>query len=102
MTMTLIGSIGASTGWKLSKRGPVPNDEDDNDRVQRRTVRDELVRIIYTMNPTLYVDDDSTTTDLLWQQVLEQRATRYWIALGCGLITVLGVVALVILTAIAL
>jgi hypothetical protein len=30
----------------------------------------------YTTFPTLYVDEDSVSSELLWQQVLEQRALR--------------------------
>jgi hypothetical protein len=43
------------------------------------TPKDVLRRWRFTLSPTLYVDENSTVPDLLWQHVLEQRAQRGWL-----------------------
>lgn len=61
------------------------HDDDDDDRTEDTsyspTIGDVVTRWHYTLSPTLYVDENSSTSDLLWQQVLEQRAVRHWLAL---------------------
>jgi hypothetical protein len=52
---------------------------DDADFQHVPTLGDTLTRWRYTLAPTLYTDEDSSTNDLLWQQVLEQRAIRAWL-----------------------
>jgi hypothetical protein len=66
------------------------DDDDDGTSVVPESPRDALRRWRYTLSPTLYVDENSTVPDLLWQQVLEQRAQRGW------LITIFVVLALLV------
>jgi hypothetical protein len=56
-------------------------DADDTDDVTpyALTPADQLRKLRYTLSPTLFVNEDSTVNDLLWQLVLEQRATRCWV-----------------------
>jgi hypothetical protein len=64
-------------------------DGDDEDEAPP-TVRDVLTRWRYTLTPTLYVDEHSSTNDILWQQVLEHRAIRGWlVALFITLLVIL-------------
>lgn len=59
------------------------------------TVGDTLTRWRYTLAPTLYTDEDSTSSELLWQQVLETRAVRAWLVVLATLIGVMIPVALI-------
>lgn len=59
------------------------------------TIGDVVTRWRYTLAPTLYTDEDSDTGDLLWQQVLEQRAIRGWLVV-VGLLVLLGSGAIVV------
>lgn len=59
------------------------------------TVGDTLKRWQYTLTPTLYVDENSDVTDLLWQQTLEQRAIRGWLVVLCALVTI-GLLVLIV------
>lgn len=54
------------------------------------TVSDVVRRWWYTLMPQQYTDEDSDVTELLWQQILEQRALRHWLIVLCVLIAVLG------------
>ena len=82
--------------------------DDDDDASEARDVtyspslRDELTRWRFTLSPTLYVDEHSTETELLWQLVLEQRAHRHWLALTAGLLLALLTVPLVVLLVVLL
>jgi len=78
--------------------------DDGGDDVEGRhayhapTWSDRVVTLRYTLWPTRYTDEDSTTTDLLWQQVLEQRGIRSWLAVGCALLLVaVGLLALAVI-----
>lgn len=79
------------------------DDGDDVDDVDRArdvayspSLRDTLTRWRFTLSPTLYVDENSSESELLWQLVLEQRGNRYWLAIVTGvLLGLLLVVALV-------
>lgn len=68
---------------------------DDDDYVEPPTVGDTVRRWRYTLTPTLYVDESSDVTDLLWQQTLEQRAIRGWIVVLCALLALVVVALLV-------
>jgi hypothetical protein len=59
------------------------------------TVGDTLRRWQYTLTPTLYVDESSDVTDLLWQQTLEQRAIRGWLIVLCTLVAI-GVLVVIV------
>jgi hypothetical protein len=68
-----------------------PHDRDADDEGEARyvpTVGDTVTRWRYTLTPTLYTDEDSSTNDLLWQQVLEQRAIRAWLVVLAVLVAV--------------
>ncbi len=69
------------------------HDDDYHEHDEPTTVADAMRRWRYTLTPTLYVDENSDVNDLLWQQVLEQRATRGWLTVLCA---VLGALALVL------
>lgn len=56
-----------------------PADEPTGYEPGPETPRDVVTRWRYTLTPTLYVDEHSTEKELLWQQVLEQRAVRAWL-----------------------
>lgn len=71
--------------------------DDDDDADHASSVTDVVVRWRYTLSPTLYTDEDSDTSDLLWQLVLETRAARHWAALKwwtllCGLLALAAIV----------
>lgn len=68
---------------------------DDDDYDEPPTVADVVRRWRYTLTPTLYVDEDSDVTELLWQQTLEQRATRGWLIVLCALVAVIAIVLVV-------
>jgi hypothetical protein len=73
-------------------------DDDDDEFVeptQPPSWGDLVRRAHYTLLPTLYVDEHSSTGDLLWQQVLEQRAIRAWLIVACVVIPLLIVIATV-------
>lgn len=71
-----------------------PDDDDAFDE-DPPTVGDTLKRWQYTLTPTLYVDESSDVTDLLWQQTLEQRAIRGWLVVLCALVTI-GLLVLIV------
>lgn len=81
-------------------------DGDDADEVRDAgyspSLHDELTRWRFTLSPTLYVDEDSTESELLWQLVLEQRGNRHWLALATGallaLLLVLGLLTVWLIT----
>lgn len=56
------------------------HDDDADDHAAPPTLADAARQLRYTMSPQLYIDEDSTVNELLWQQVLETRAQRYWTA----------------------
>lgn len=62
-----------------------PDDGDDTDdneaQIYAPSIADVVTRWRYTLSPTTYVSDDSTIEEILWQQLLEQRAARHWLAL---------------------
>lgn len=70
-------------------------DEVNGDDGYTPSVADVVRRWRYTLCPTLYTNEDSSTDDLLWQQVLETRAVRAWLVLVLAALVV-GVVALVL------
>lgn len=78
-----------------------PDDDDENDQVgYSPTLGDVVTRWRYTLSPTLYVDENSSTNDLLWQLVLEQRANRHWLTIIWWIVfwgLVLAAVLLVVL-----
>lgn len=68
-------------------------DDDDEDARYAPSLGDEVTRWRYTLWPTLYVSEDSTTSELLWQQALEQRAARHWlVVIWWTLLALLGIV----------
>lgn len=71
-----------------------PDDDDAYDE-GTPTVGDALRRWQYTLTPTLYVDESSDVTELLWQQTLEQRAIRGWLVVLCALVAI-GLVILIV------
>lgn len=66
------------------------------------TWSDRLTTLRYTLWPTRYVDEHSDTTDLLWQQVLEQRGIRSWLAVLTTTLLVGGGLLLVALLVLVL
>jgi len=79
------------------------DDADEHARTHPPTWSDRVTTLRYTLWPTLYVDEHSDTSDLLWQQVLEQRGIRSWLAaltvvlLAVGALLLAGLVVLVAL-----
>jgi len=77
-----------------------PHDEhdggEDGDFQHVPTLGDTFTRWRYTLAPTLYTDEDSSTNDLLWQHVLEQRAIRAWLVVLAALAGVTLPLALVV------
>ena len=67
-----------------------PDDADDR-APYVMTPADQLRKLRYTLSPTLFTNEDSTVDELLWQLVLEQRATRHWL-LVLVLVTVVPIV----------
>lgn len=66
--------------------------------------RDAVWQLRMLLSPTLYTDESSTTDELLWQQVLEQRAQRGWLVICAVLlcvVIVLGLTVTIVLTAVA-
>jgi hypothetical protein len=57
---------------------------------------DRATTLRYTLWPTLYVDEHSDTSDLLWQQVLEQRGIRSWLATLTVVLLVVGALLLLV------
>lgn len=78
------------------------NDGADDDASYTPTLGDTLTRWRYTLSPTLYTDENSSTNDLLWQQVLEQRAVRAWLVVLTTLAGVALVLALLVVVALLL
>lgn len=60
------------------------------------SVHDRLVYWRYTLSPTTYVDEGSTSSDLLWQLVLEERAVRHWLIV-LWVTLILGITTLAVL-----
>lgn len=79
----------------------MPHETDDRDDATSSTyspsITDRARYLRYTLMPTLYVDESSDTSDLLWQQVLEQRGTRYWLAVLTTVLLTALIVAVVAL-----
>jgi hypothetical protein len=71
-------------------QGDLNDGADDDGTSYVPTLGDAVTRWRYTLVPTLYTNEDSTTNELLWQQVLEQRAIRAWLVV----LATLGGVAL--------
>jgi hypothetical protein len=77
-------------------------DEDDDGGNYVPTVADTLTRWRYTLTPTLYVNEESSTGELLWQQVLEQRAIRAWlVVIWLTLVVVCGLALIATLVIVA-
>lgn len=80
------------------------DDAAEHARTHPPTWLDRATTLRYTLWPTLYVDENSDTSDLLWQQVLEQRGIRSWLAtltvvlLAVGALLLTVVIVLVALT----
>lgn len=66
----------------------MPYDDNTDDYEDRPTARDSLRQLHYTLWPEQYTDEESDVSEQLWQLTLEQRATRYWLALLCALVVV--------------
>lgn len=69
------------------------SDDDTYDEIHDEeplTIGDTLRRWRYTLTPEQYTDESSDVTDLLWQQVLEQRAIRGWLVVLCALVAVVA------------
>lgn len=81
---------------------PDNEDADDDDDIPpyTPTVADTVTRWRYTLSPTTYVGDDSTTDEILWQLLLEQRATRHWLALIWWTLLWLGIAVAVVIVAV--
>lgn len=79
--------------------GDLNDNVGDEHEPLRPTLGDTFTRWRYTLTPTLYTDEDSSTNDLLHQQVLEQRAIRAWLVV---LATLLGIALLLALVVAAL
>lgn len=77
----------------------MPYDDNHDDYEEPNTARDSLRQLHYTMWPERYVDESSDVGEYLWQLTLEQRATRYWLALLCVLATVVPVAIVVVVQA---
>lgn len=77
-----------------------PDDDDlyDGEQDGPPTLNDTLRRFSYTLNPTLYTDEDSDVSELLWQQVLEQRALRGWLVVTNVILLALLVALVLLLT----
>lgn len=61
------------------------------------TIGDVVTRWRYTLTPTCYTDENSDTTDLLWQQTLETRAVRAWLVVLTVLVPLCTVAVIVTL-----
>lgn len=59
---------------------------------------DVLRRWRYTLGPTLYIDENSDVSELLWQQVLEQRAIRAWLVVIALLLLLAPLVTVVLVS----
>jgi hypothetical protein len=66
----------------------------DGDDVDARP--DRLRSFFFTRRPTLYTKENSDSEDLLWQQVLEQRALRAWLLVITGVIVFCTIVLVVV------
>jgi hypothetical protein len=60
--------------------------EENGPRRVPETFGDATRRAWYTAFPTLYVDEDSTESELLWQIVLELRSLRT-VLIACAIVT---------------
>lgn len=81
----------------------MPHDPDDRDGdlppTNRRNLVDHARYLRYTLLPTLYTDEHSDVNDLLWQQVLEQRGIRCWLAvIATALLGLLAVCVVALVT----
>lgn len=69
--------------------------DDDYDDNAPNTLRDHVRQHWYTLMPRLYVDENSSVDELLWQQILEQRAHRL-LLIWVGIVVPLVILALVL------
>lgn len=77
-----------------------PNDRDDaSPPTPPRDLTTAFWYLRYTLSPTLYTDENSDVNDLLWQQVLELRGIRAWLAVIATVLLGALVVAVVALVA---
>ena len=75
------------------------DEDDEHDGVPEDYASNVTERVTYwryTLSPTLYVDENSSTSDLLWQQVLEQRAIRHWLIVLWMTIPLLGIIGAIV------
>jgi len=70
--------------------------DDGEPRSYQPGVVDRLRYLYYTLWPTQYTNEDSTTDEVLWQHTLELRASRFWLVLG-SVMLLLQLLALVVL-----
>lgn len=69
-------------GSRVARHERPGNDEDDEDvGGYAPSLGDTVTRWRYTLWPVSVVDEDSSTGELLNQQVLELRAVRHWLVL---------------------
>lgn len=81
----------------------MPHEPDDRDDApppkHERDLADHARYLRYTLLPTLYTDENSDVNDLLWQQVLELRGIRAWLAVIATVLLAALVVTVVTLVA---